>query len=69
MVKEHILRAAFSPHFELSGSPVISQKTDYVRCLKSQYDSALCLSSCAAGNIPIPLLLQYVVGRHLSILQ
>lgn len=46
VVKEHILRGACSPYFELNGNAVIFQRTDYGLCLKSQYETALCLSSC-----------------------
>lgn len=46
VVKEHILRGACSPHYELNGNPAVSQKTDDGLCLKSQYGTTLCLSSC-----------------------
>lgn len=58
------------PILELMGTlPVISQKTEDVLHLKSQYMRLPRVSACVAGNIHFPSLLQCVTGRHLSIFQ
>lgn len=58
------------PILKLMGTlPLISPKTDVVLHLKSQYTRLPCVSACVAGNVPLPSLLQYVTGRHLSLLQ